>query len=326
MELFLVPLLGPFHVRMPRYNAVTVRDVVAELAPDVLATSALPPGAFEDPSWRDTEEIALPLSVQPWARRRGLSLVAVGEDPPDPAAEADMRRYLQQAGAAETLQPLEAVEAEVREALQSALDARRVDEVLSPRLARLHATEEELFGDGPGTGWRRQRAQTVAARVRALDGQRVVLLAPVEDVPLLHEALDDAQPPPRVAASDEARRRALLDTALRGDASEPGALLQQLRELEAPEARLAEADLLLAHGHAAEALETLEAASHRDFQEPYYLPGWLLARLGQLFDLAGRREDARRAYRGVLALSWAPAATREAARAGLQAPFEPPTG
>ena len=58
-----------------------------------------------------------------------------------------------------------------------------------------------------------------------------------------------------------------------------------------------------------------------DFREPYLLPGLLLARLGQLRDLAGRRDRALQAYRGVLALAWAPHEARAAARAGLEAPF-----
>jgi hypothetical protein len=74
--------------------------------------------------------------------------------------------------------------------------------------------------------------------------------------------------------------------------------------------------------HASEALETLEGAVGGDFSAPYFLPGYLLARLGQLRDLAGEREGAVRAYRGVLALDWVPTEAREAAQAGLETPFE----
>jgi hypothetical protein len=65
----------------------------------------------------------------------------------------------------------------------------------------------------------------------------------------------------------------------------------------------------------------LEAASAGDFAEPYYLPGFLLCRLGQLYDIVGRREAALRAYRGTLALSYAPVEAATQARAGLAAPF-----
>ena len=90
------------------------------------------------------------------------------------------------------------------------------------------------------------------------------------------------------------------------------------------EARFLEAQLLLAHDHAAEALEVLEAAAAGDFREPYLLPGLLLARLGQLRDLAGKRDRALQAYRGALALAWLPAEAREAAEAGMRAPFARP--
>ena len=43
--------------------------------------------------------------------------------------------------------------------------------------------------------------------------------------------------------------------------------------------------------------------------------------MGQLLDLAGERERALRAYRGVLALSWAPEEARAVALAGLKTPF-----
>jgi hypothetical protein len=65
----------------------------------------------------------------------------------------------------------------------------------------------------------------------------------------------------------------------------------------------------------------LERALRTDFQEPYYLPGFLLARLGQLYDLAGQRDAALRSYRGVLALSYAPLEAAEAATSGLVEPF-----
>jgi hypothetical protein len=123
--------------------------------------------------------------------------------------------------------------------------------------------------------------------------------------------------------SPAARRRALLDVAWQGEAPDVAGLLAQLREGPEAEARFLEAQLLLAHDHPAEALDVLEQASHGDFREPYLLPGLLLARLGQLRDLAGRRDRALQAYRGALALGWAPAEARAVARAGLEAPFVP---
>lgn len=325
MSVYLVPLLGPFHLRNPRYNAVTVADVLEALRPDVLATSALAAGAMDDPAWQDTQEIALPLAVVPWARRRGLSLALIGEPTPDPRAEADMARYLRDVGGAERVAEVEAAERPVRALLEEPLDAERIEDELIPALAEAQAVREAQLGEGPGTNWRRERLAAVAERARALPGERSALLAPVEHVPLLRAYLGEgATRPPVPEASEAARQRALLDAAMGGEARDPRAMLDALGALEGAEARMAEADLLLANGHVAEALERLEAASHGEFQHPYHLPGWLLARLGQLYDLAGRRRDALRAYRGVLALAWAPEVAVEAAREGLETPFELP--
>jgi hypothetical protein len=125
--------------------------------------------------------------------------------------------------------------------------------------------------------------------------------------------------------SDAARERSLLDVAWRG-AGDVGGLLGALRGIATAEARFLEAQLLLAHDHPLEALEVLERAQAMDFREPYVLPGLLLARLGQLRDLALRRDRAVAAYQGALALSWLPAEARAVAEAGLHAPFAWPDG
>jgi tetratricopeptide (TPR) repeat protein len=108
------------------------------------------------------------------------------------------------------------------------------------------------------------------------------------------------------------------------DVPEVGNLLAQLRQLQWPEARYHEANLLLANGHLVEALEILEKASQGNFTEPYYLPGYLLARLGQLYDLKGERKAALRCYKGVRALSYAPLEALAEATKGLERPFELP--
>jgi hypothetical protein len=151
-------------------------------------------------------------------------------------------------------------------------------------------------------------------------------LTSVDHLPVLRRRLpetasDAADVPPSAAA----RQRALLDTAFAGEADDAAGLIAALREIDAAEARLAEAEVLLGHGHAAEALGVLREAVRGDFSDPPYLPGWLLAGLGQLYDLDGRREDAKRSYRGVLALAWAPAPARDAASEGLERPFAAPT-
>lgn len=328
MELLLVPLIGPFHLRSPAYNSVTVRDLVAAWQPEAIATTALTPGALDDPGWQDTPEMALPLAVVPWAHRRGLEVHEIGEPHPDPSAEEDFRRYLEPYP--EPMKQLRQVESQlqpVSELLESALTLERISRELVPAIERYQREREERFGDGPASGWLRERLEGSAGRASELTQERVALLAPADHLPILKEALAKRSTalaePPSVAPSPDARERAVLDYAFQVEVPEPGQLITQLREIAGSEARFHEANLLLAGGHGYEALEILEKTSHGDFSSPYFLPGYLLARLGQLRDLADRRQDALRAYRGVLALDFAPAEAVEAARAGLENPFSP---
>ncbi|MEX2542490.1 MAG: hypothetical protein WD314_11805 [Trueperaceae bacterium] len=332
MELLLVPLIGPFHLRSPSYNGVSVRDALAAWEPDALATSALARGEMAEPRWQDTPEIALPLAVAPWAGRRGLPLREFGEPSPEPGSEDDFRRYVEPfpelrarlAKVEAALRPVEAL-------LEEGLTAERITGALLPEIRAHQVAREAEFGDGPATDWLRQRMETVAGRVFDLAGEaddlRLAVLAPVDHLPFLEDALRagglESARLPAIARSPEALERSVLDYAFRVDVPEPASLLERLREMAGSEARYHEANLLLAGGHGYEALELLEKTSRGDFSSPYFLPGYLLARLGQLRDLADRRDDALRAYRGALALDFAPAEAREAARAGLERPFSP---
>lgn len=326
MPFLLVPLVGPFHRRFPRYNAVTVREVVAAAEPDAVLTTALPPGALSDPAWQDVDEPGLAPVVR-WAREADVPLAAVGEPSPDPGAPADFVRYLAQSAEDHpALRRLADARAPLEELLGRALDLPRIQRELLPAVAAFHDARVELFDDGPGTDWIERRADRMAELMAPWSDRRALVLTPVDHLPAIRRRLGDAASDAAdVPPSAAARQRALLDTAFAGEADDPAGLIAALREIDAPEARLAEAETLLGHGHAAEALGVLREAVRGDFAEPPYLPGWLLARLGQLYDLDGRREDAKRSYRGVLALSWAPAPAREAAREGLERPFAPPT-
>ncbi|MEX2534848.1 MAG: hypothetical protein WD273_04530 [Trueperaceae bacterium] len=364
MELALVPLMGPFHLRSPAYNTVTVRDMVAAWAPDALATTALSAGDLSDPQWQDTLEIALPLSVVPWTRRMGLPLHLIGEASGEPGAQEDFRRYLQPyPELRQKLAEVDALLGPVSALLEEPLTIQRITGSLLPALAHYQQAREATFEDGPASEWLHERMKVAAGRAVDLasapaagqgDGpdvgqgagqgavpgtvrrakrdvepaiERLALLAPVDHLPYLTQALEDAGATPvtpsPVAVTPEARERSLLDYSFRVDTPEPTRLLEQLRELDGAEARYHEANLLLASGHGFEALELLERASHGDFSFPYFLPGYLLARLGQLRDLGSRRDDALRAYRGVLALDYAPAEALEVARSGLERPFSP---
>lgn len=331
VTLTLIPLMGPFHLRFPLYNAVSVRDVLAAFEPDAVVTTALLPEAFVTPDWQDTPEVPLPLTVVPWAERKGVDVVGVLEPSPDPSAEADFQRYLSQyEKTRNTVAQLNALLRPLNALLQEGLTLTRIHEEVVPIIREQQEVKEEAFGDGPGTDWLRERVQVIAKRILALPHERVAILASADHLPFLEDALKDSAlrdstrviPPTEPEPTEEVRERSLLDFAFRVDVSEPGNVIAQLRSLEVAEARFHEANLLLANGHTTEALDLLEAASRGDFSKPYYLPGYLLSRLGQLRDLVGERDGALRAYKGVRALAWAPREALEAAEAGLAAPFE----
>lgn len=337
-----IPLVGPFHTRFPLYNVVHVRELLCAAAPTAVALAALPPAALSHPGWRATPEIALPHTVVPWAQRRGLKLVEVGSqaglpgEPGEAGDEEAFMRYLDEFAAGKAhLREVQAALRPAEELLGRALDMGRILGELVPALDDYHELRSSKFGEGPGTGWRAARAERMAQRVGQIEDPHTAVLVGVDDygamVRALTEALDGqatVEEPPRQLqlseeASREARQRSLLDVAMRGEVEDPSGLLGQLRSMATPEASYHEANILLAHGHAAEALEKLKQITSGDFHEPYYLPGFVLARLGELQDMAGDRQAALRAYRRVLALSYAPPEAVEAAEAGLERPFQP---
>ncbi len=333
-----VPLLGPFHTRSPLYNVVHVRALLQALKPDALALGDLPPGALDSPAWQATEQVALPHTVVPWAQRSKLPTYAVGSvagQPGEPGEAGDTEAFMRYLGEFEAgrahLRQLQAALGPVQELVSRGLDLGRVLEQLLPALERYDTQRRELFGEGPGTGWLEARASRTAERVAALPHEHVAVLVGVDDFGALARALGERVTvqglPTRLdldaATTREARERSLLDVAMRGEVEEPAALLAQLRELGTPEARYHEANLLLTHGHPAEALEVLKGVAGGEFHEPYYLPGFVLARLGELCDLAGDRQAALRAYRGALALSFAPPEAVASAQAGMKQPFDP---
>ena len=327
----LFPLVGPFHTRWPRYTVVHVREMLRAFEPDVVALAPLAPGALSVPAWQDTDEVALPHTVVPWARTTGIPVVEVGvaaDDPLDPGdatAIDDLQRFLEQYEAGKVrLAQVRASEAPVRRLLESPLDLDRVRRELLPAIEEHHAERERLLGSGPGTEWLEERAAVSATRALSSGGRRIALLASVDQVPVLASVLTGHAHLVEVTdvdAGEEGRRRALLDVAMRGDVADVDALLASLAEVQAPEARYHEANLLLASERVDEALASLQRLLRLDFVEPYYLPGFALARLGQVYDLVDRRDDALKAYRGVLALSYAPAAAVTAATHGLEEAF-----
>lgn len=332
-QVTVIPLMGPFHTRLPLYNVVHAAQLVQASGPDALALAPLAPGALADPNWQSTPEIALPHTIVPWARARKLPIYEVGWPQAARAEKGDdadrFERYLSEYDDGKRLvREVQAALQPVKELLTRAPDLGRIRTELLPVIDAYNAKRREAYGEGPGTDWLEERADSTAKQVLALGHARVTLLVGIDELSAVEAALEGhvellAIPAP-AAPSDAARRRTLLDVALRGEVTDPAGLLDQLRTLHTPEARYVEAEVLLNNGHAAEALNVLREAAKGDFQEPYYLPGFLLTRLGQLLDLAGERDQARRSYRGALALSYVPPEAAEVARQGLEAPFEWP--
>lgn len=323
MYVNLIPLIGPFHLRFPLYNSVTVKDILKTSEPEVVVTTVLQDKDFNTLQWQDTFEIVLPQTVIPWVKKQGLPLYGVFEPSPDPQALDDFKRYAREYP--KLSQELKSVEAKLRpvaELLEQSLDLDRIQKEVLPALCDYQIQREHIFGDGPGTDWLRERIAKMAKKILEQPFGKIAVLASAEHIPFLQEALTNVLVElPRVEPTGESRERSLLDFAFRTDVPEVGNLLNQLRNIDKPEARYHEANLLLANGHTLEALEILEKTSQGNFSEPYYLPGYLLARLGQLYDLKGDRNAALRCYKGVRALNYAPLEALEQAASGLEKPF-----
>lgn len=329
MNVTLLPLMGALHLQYPQYNAVTVRDIVAVSQPDALALVSLTEGALDNPAWQDTPEIALPLAVVPWAKQQNLPLYCVGEPSPDPDAYDDFQRYLNEyPQAAAQLQEVEMLLRPLQAMLQEPLTLARIRREVLPAVGEYWRARDAQLGDGPGTDWLKSRSERVAQRIINVSVEHVVVLASSDQVPFLEMALEEHGvnwlEPPQPAPSEEAQTRAFLDFAFRGELSEPGNAILRLQDIGTPEARFHEGNIRFAYGQIEEAKACLDIASRDNFSEPYFLPGYLLARLGQLHDVLGDRNAAKRAYKGVRALSYAPQDALEVAHAGLERPFTLP--
>lgn len=322
----LVPLLATWHLRTPRYNSEHVAAAVAASSPDVLITSALPADYRSTQQWLETEQLALPLSVMPWAELHGMEVIGVQAPIPDETAQQQLRDYLEMYDEGKgRLNRVDFAFQDVAGLLTPALDLRQVAEQVVPAVRAWRETERTELGAGPGTAWFAERMDAMSEHVLTHEG-RITVLAPVEELP----AWLDRLPADRVGiahdapANEQTKQRALLDVALTGTAEDVERLYHQLAEITSPEAEYHQANILFQTGHLTEAAYSLEQTSAGDFFKPYYLPGFLLSRLGQFYDLLGKREQAKKMYRGVRALPYAPAVALDVAKSGLEAPFTLP--
>ncbi len=319
-----LPTLGPLHVLHPRYNARTVAELVLATGAREVFLASYSPEGLKEKVWRDNNELAL-FELDQLAERGRLQLVALGEDAERLQREGELfMEYLADMPRSEEVQ---AKFAEIDGAIAALLQQPRMPaEFASPefieQLSAELARRAELAGEGPATGFRERRMEQVADSLQGRDG--AVVLVDVLDYPALLRRLPGARGPWNKDPGKAERERAVMDRAWRlENEQEWGDLLAQLSGIEAPEAAYLASQIYLAAGQLEDSLRILEEVSHGDFSRPEYLPGYVLARLGQLYDLTGRRDKALRAYGAVRALSWAPPEAREIALAGLRTPFKP---
>lgn len=326
MSLLLVPTLGPFHILHPRYNAVSVVELVRQHRPTQILLASYGPEDLQTGSWRDQNELPL-FHVLPWAAKAGVAAEAVDGDS---SLKAEADRFLEALSrfprGGQVLGEVEGLEA----SLQTLLTTPKTPEDIysNETLAVLSGYLDgyaRRFGEGPATGFRRERMGRVASEVRGRrpEAENLAVLVDLLDYAVLHELLPATRPPQPGPPSEAERERSVLDRAWRLEEKDDwGTLLTGLQEVEGPEAQYCAAQIYLAAGRPQDALELLESLVHSDFSTPEYLPGYTLARYGQLADLDGQRDKALRAYQAVLALSWAPKEARDIASAGGRNPFK----
>lgn len=280
--------------------------------------ASLSPEALEGGGWR--EEDPLLFHLLPWAEERGVPVVALdGEAHLKAEAEAFREALGQFPGGRPHLEAMAAFDEALLALLKEPLTPEALgSEAFLGRLREVYGGFARAFGEGPATGFRARRMARVAEALRGKEG---AVVAELLDYLFLAEAFPGALPKAHEPTEAE-RQRALLDRAWQlKEEDDWGKLLEGLFALGTPEALYLAAQVYLAAGEWREALGLMEEVFRMDFQHPGYLPGYVLARFGQLLDLAGERERALRAYRGVLALAWAPEEARGIALAGLRSPF-----
>lgn len=327
--------MGALHLRYPSYNAVTLCDSLQEIQPDAVVTTALEDGALSRLEWQATPEISLPLALVPWLETHNIMLHCLLEPSPDPNALADFQRFAQEyPQVKQKLQQVDSYLRPLQPLLAESLTLERITGEVLPILRQHFQAQQEELEDGPATDWLAARATSMVHKLSQFEAEHIALLAPIDHVAALENALDahamDYSYPQNPPASEPARTRAILDFAFRGDAPEPANLLAQLRQLAEDssqsnavkhEALFHQVSILLSHAHLAEASELLENLAKQPLDAPYFLPSYVLARLGQIRDLRHDRQGAIRAYKTVLALDWAAPDAMASAHEGLAKPF-----
>lgn len=293
-------------------------------APRAVLLASYAPAELEAGLWRDAGDLPL-FHLLPWAEGNGVEVIALDKHPNLKAQAEQFRQALAQFPRG---QEYLAQAAELERRLQALLTRPLLSDMLSSpafisELWNYLDGFVQIFGEGPATGFRAQRMQAVAGQIGSKGEGRWLVIADLLDYPYLLREVPGAAGPGAHASSPAEADRAILDRAWRLEGDDDwGLLLQQLQEIADAEAQYLAAQIYLAAGRPEDALALMEPLLHAEFAHPAYLPGYVLARYGQLQDLVGNRQAALRAYQATLALSWVPAEAREIALAGQRNPFK----
>jgi hypothetical protein len=319
-------ILGGLHAKAPLYNAQTVLELLEFIGAQHVQLAHVSAADWQSGAWRDRDDDPVLFALE------DARISCVGIAPEWAWAErehAQMQEFLNQfPQGKKRLSQAARLEQDLKTALEQPLDVATVHGTLLETVKIHHQQLADILEEGPGTAHRMARLEKIAAALEP-DG---VVLAPLDDLPVLLEMGCRLPDLTGFAPSEASRFRAIVDRAYRlEEADDLDALVHQLLALDAPadtvlarialEARFAASGLYMAVGDWDSAQDLLEAVAMGQFERPSYLPGFVLARLGQVRDLQLERERAVRAYTAALALSYCPLEAKEVAKQGLIAPF-----
>jgi hypothetical protein len=321
--------VSALHAKLPMYNAQTVLELLRFQGAERVVLTGVTPEDWASGAWRDSDN---PVFFALEDTR--FPVTAIGADWRAETAEQDkMLGFLGQFPLGrQRLNQLGLADRALRAALELPQDANGVYSLWLEAVRAYHEAAMAALEEGPGTAQRVKRIAGVVSRLAELPRDSVVI-APLDDVPALLEAGLELPNLTGFQPGEASRFRAVVDRAYRLEAEDDlDALVHQLLELDAPadtvlarialEARFAASGAYLSVGDLESARDLLEAVSQGQFERPSYLPGFVLARLGQVRDLMLERPRAIAAYRAALALAYCPAEAKAAAEAGLQRPFQ----
>ena len=326
--------LGALHAHYPTYNAQTVLEIVRHVGANRVLLPSITPETWQSGAWRDLDHpVLFALSDE------RIVVQANGTDWTWAELEQDkMLKFLKMyPQGQERLRGMRRAELDLKEMLEKPLDGFSIHGLM-PEIPVLEAVKAfhnqsaALLEEGPGTAHRRRRLTELVDKLKLENLKDTVVLTPLDDLPDLLEMgfktvnLEGFKP------GEASRFRAVVDRAYSlHESDDLDTLVHSLLELDgapesalgriALEARFAASGVYLAVGDLESARDLLEAVSMGQFERPAYLPGFVLARLGQVRDLMGERQHAIRAYTAALALQWLPLEARNVAQSGLLAPF-----